>query len=202
MARSARQHIVLLQEEGGHARARLLYKEKKKKKKFMSLSGSIRLEPGMKVREEKNCKKSPFAFVVETPVIVVVWSCFAGSNLLQGRQYMMYPANKSSQENSAWEKAINNVLSPSSSSKPASSVPQVQSLQKVNSGGSNNNNARQEDKFRYEKGSVCCVCLTEISAGARAERDDSLVGRLMFSKGISSFLQAQDTQMCEFWNLW
>jgi hypothetical protein len=29
----------------------------------------------MKVREEKNCKKSPFAFMVETPV-----SCFSGSH--------------------------------------------------------------------------------------------------------------------------
>ncbi len=66
---------------------------------------------------------------------------------------MMYPANKSSQENSAWEKAINNVLSPSSSSKPASTVPQVQSLQKLNGGGgsNNNNNARQDDKFRFVK---------------------------------------------------
>lgn len=123
---------------------------------------------------------------------------------------MMYPANKSSQENSAWEKAINNVLSPSSSSKPVSSVPQVQSLQKVNSGGgSNNNNARQEDKFRLQQNRlICCFFFSLkttfflISAGARAERDDSLVGRLMFSKGISAFLQAQDTQMCEFWNLW
>jgi hypothetical protein len=24
----------------------------------------------------------------------------------------------------------------------------------------------------------------------------------MFSKGISAFLQAPETQMCEFWNLW
>lgn len=57
-----------------------------------------------------------------------------------------------------------------------------------NGGNSNNNMARpQEDKF---------------SQGARADRDDSLVGRLTFSKGISAFLQAQDTQMCEFWNLW
>ncbi len=123
----------------------------------------------------------------------------------------MYPANKSSQENSAWEKAINNVLNPGST-KPVSNVrnlvrllaflshgflsffcpclqvPQVQSLKQVGGGGMNNNNARpSEDKF---------------SAGARADRDDSLVGRLMFSKGISAFLQAQDTQMCEFWNLW
>ncbi len=37
--------------------------------------GSIRLEPGMKVREEKNCKKSPFAFVVETPVRRKCSSC-------------------------------------------------------------------------------------------------------------------------------
>lgn len=107
----------------------------------------------MKVREEKNCKKSPFAFVVETPVRAQrrVFFRVNADTKAKGRSYMMYPANKSSQENSAWEKAINNVLSPSSSSKPATSVPQVQSLQKLNAGGggnSNNNNARQEDKFR------------------------------------------------------
>lgn len=67
-----------------------------KKKEDTQEQGSIRLEPGMRVREEKNCKKSPFAFAVETP----------------GRSYLMYPANKSSQENNAWEKAINNVLNP------------------------------------------------------------------------------------------
>lgn len=141
-----------------------------KKKEDTQEQGSIRLEPGMKVREEKNCKKSPFAFMVETP----------------GRQYLMYPANKSSQENSAWEKAINNVLNPGSSAAKSSSVPQVSSINKPMV-TSNNNNVRADDKF---------------SASARADRDDSLVGRLMFSKGISPFLQAQDTQMCEFWNLW
>ncbi len=77
----------------------------------------------MKVREEKNCKKSPFAFMVETPVRKLRLG-FAVSNSAcqKGRQYLMYPANKSSQENSAWEKAINNVLNPGSSSKPVSNV--------------------------------------------------------------------------------
>jgi hypothetical protein len=75
LAGAARQHALLLQKEGGHARTRFWRKKKKKKKKKLKcfFAGSIRLEPGMKVREEKNCKKSPFAFVVETPV------CFASS---------------------------------------------------------------------------------------------------------------------------
>ena len=131
-----------------------------KKKEDTQEQGSIRLEPGMKCKEEKNCKKSPFAFMVETP----------------GRAYLMYPANKSSQENSAWEKAINNVLNPGAGA-VKSSVPQVSSINKPAPASHSNHS---EDKF---------------SAGARADRDDSLVGRLMFSKGISSFLQAQDTQM-------
>jgi hypothetical protein len=159
MAGVERQHAVLFQKEGGHTRARLAGKKIENVCFDVGCEGSIRLEPGMKVREEKNCKKSPFAFVVETPVNFLV-CCFFSCEVVtsfcscaQGRQYVMYPANKSSQENSAWEKAINNVLSPSSSSKPASNVPQVQSLSKMNSAANNNNtgNARQDDKFRYEK---------------------------------------------------
>ncbi len=48
-------------------------------------TGSIRLEPGMKVREEKNCKKSPFAFMVETPVSQLVFFCESEKYLTSGR---------------------------------------------------------------------------------------------------------------------
>jgi hypothetical protein len=36
----------------------------------------------MKVREEKNCKKSPFAFMVETPVSCLSGPRFAFSHLI------------------------------------------------------------------------------------------------------------------------
>lgn len=147
-----------------------------KKKEDTQEQGSIRLEPGMKCREEKNCKKSPFAFTVETP----------------GRSYLMYPANKSSQENSAWERAINNVLNPGSA-KPAGPS---------GGGGGGGSKVTPSNSNTGGGGGSGGGAVEKFSAGARAERDDSIVGRLMFSKGISQFLQAQETQMCEFWSLW
>lgn len=88
------------------------------------------------------------------------------------------------------ERAINNVLNPGSAGKtPASNVGSP------GAGTSGPISPRNNPVGGSDSNS-------KFSQGARANRDDSLVGRLMFSKGISAFLQAPETQMCEFWNLW
>lgn len=139
-----------------------------KKKDDQHEQGSIPLTPGMKVREDRTCKKSPFAFCVETP----------------DRAYVMFPANKSSQECTAWERAISSVLNPSS-------------------GSAANNDGASSGSVGAGAISPYRETAPQVSSAASSSRlDESIVGRLMFSKRISPFLQAEETQMCEFWNLW
>ncbi len=191
-----------------------------------SVGGRHARARGEELQEVALCllRGDPWAFLsdVSAPLLCVC--------VLLKRPPPRYPANKSSQENAAWERAINNVLNPGSA--PKAGGPDKGPSGGGGGGASTGGGAMSPrtpgggSRLGALSWSLCAaLTLRGCSNGMnqdRGNRDDSLVGRLMFSKSISQFLQvrcaarappptpplltvqtqAPETQMCEFWNLW
>lgn len=149
--------------------------------------GSIELKSGVKVETAK-CKKSPNAFCVRT----------------DGRDYIMYPESKSSEDTLQWKDLISSILNPVKAEEPKKEKKEEPKQEKKTE-----KEIVTPTKEPKEEATKPVEVKQETVKTPRKEENNtvpqnsSIVKRLNFSKDIVPFLRGgADNQMCEFWNLW